>query len=740
MNKSDIYIHDAENYPNFFSNIFKKPEEKHLYIIVFFETKLSDETLFEIVEGFLKLGYTITLFESGIDFIRWFRSNSEWYVGYNSYGYDDPMIEWILNNYIRYARAGDLDGFLEALYAHGNRVIFAEDKRPYQKVSFNRFDTMRVSGLDRIFKPLKQAAANLKHEKIQDLPIKPGQVILQSEIPEILFYELNDVIITEKLLIGIPESQVSPTTPKTAHSGLMKAIQFREEMGEHFGLDILNYNKSQIGSKIAAKMYSEVSGRDFYDFKYEQTHRKYINYSDVIFDNVSFKTKQLQDFLVKLKGLVYEPNNKTKDYGDDFKFEFEFFKSTVVFAQGGIHGTSTKQKTFDPCEDSDYEDLDAASFYPFIYDLYEIYPEHLEGFTEFIRAIITLRLEYKHGGNKLYANGLKLAINRIYGGFSDIYGWLYDVKALLQTTINGQLFILMLAEELELSGIEVYYYNTDGITVKCPKNKRSELDRIWKEWEAKTRMELEADHFKKCFIRDVNNFVNIKTSGEVKVKGAYEYTGYIEKYGEFCLDGSFDKPIVAFAAVKYLVDGIPLSETIHNHRDIYDFCTANKTGKQFQNQKITSDGLNINVDILQQSIRFYVSNTGAKIFKVKAKTEAELEKLVRKSGKSKLNMYSFIDPNEDLEYLKIGEVDGKWVIVNEVGNLWGYEKSEYLSYNDVCKGYHLTLFNDFFDVEHFSEYNINYDYYISEAQKLIDAVKDVEDVKIKNKGTQLSLF
>ena len=96
---------------------------------------------------------------------------------------------------------------LSNLYSIAQWAIKQEGKGKwlYQKykydTSFKGIDLMRVSGLDRIFKPLKQAAANLRHNKIQDLPITPGSIIKENEIVDIIEYELNDVLITEKLLI-----------------------------------------------------------------------------------------------------------------------------------------------------------------------------------------------------------------------------------------------------------------------------------------------------------------------------------------------------------------------------------------------------------------------------------------------------------------------------------------------------------------------------------------------------------
>ena len=66
----------------------------------------------------------------------------------------------------------------------------------------------------------------------------------------------------------------------------------------------------------------------------------------------------------------------------------------------------------------------------------------------------------------LLALVLKIVINSVYGKLGFENGNLYDRLAVLKTTINGQLMMLMLVEELELHNIHVLSANTDGIVIK----------------------------------------------------------------------------------------------------------------------------------------------------------------------------------------------------------------------------------------------------------------------------------
>lgn len=83
-------------------------------------------------------------------------------------------------------------------------------------------------------------------------------------------------------------------------------------------------------------------------------------------------------------------------------------------------------------------------------------------------------------------------------------GDLCDRIAVLKVTINGQLMILMLCEELELNGIEVMSANTDGIVVKLHKRNKEKFEEIAANWKKITGLEADSEEYK-CYInRDIN--------------------------------------------------------------------------------------------------------------------------------------------------------------------------------------------------------------------------------------------
>ena len=146
--------------------------------------------------------------------------------------------------------------------------------------------------------------------------------------------------------------------------------------------------------------------------------------------------------------------------------------------------------------------------------VYKIAPEHLiqSVFVKLITWLKDTRIEAKHAKgdingipHELVALVLKIVINSIYGKLGSKYGDLYDRLAVLKVTINGQLFILMLCEQLELNNIEVVSANTDGIVVKLYKKHLNDFNRITKEWETYTGLSADSENYLYYINSDINN-------------------------------------------------------------------------------------------------------------------------------------------------------------------------------------------------------------------------------------------
>jgi len=140
---------------------------------------------------------------------------------------------------------------------------------------------------------------------------------------------------------------------------------------------------------------------------------------------------------------------------------------------------------------------------------------------------------------------------------------------LIQTTVTGQLSLLMLIEWHELYGIPVISANTDGIVIDCPRDKLQVSEYLIAEWQRRTGLEMETDDYVALYARDVNNYFAIKTPDDVKRKGEYAKAGLAEKKNP-------DVEICADAVAEFLAKGVPVEYTIAACRDIRKFVTIQK--------------------------------------------------------------------------------------------------------------------------------------------------------------------
>jgi hypothetical protein len=331
--------------------------------------------------------------------------------------------------------------------------------------------------------------------------------------------------------------------------------------------------------------------------------RKDVKAKHCIADYVAFQTPELQQFLKHVKKQVFTMT-------DDFKESLEFYGNTYTFAKGGLH-TENKPKIFEADEENIIVDWDVSSYYPAIIINNGRYPQHLgPSFLRGYRQMFNKRLELKPLAKKDkkikgIVGALKLAVNSVYGKSSDMQNWIYDRQLTMFTTITGELSLLMLIEAYELAGIHVISANTDGVTImvnKCYIDKMNEINKWWMEL---TSYELERTDYQKIIFSTVNDYLAIKTDGEIKKKGDF--------LTDFELHKNKSARIVPIALEHYYVNDVPVADTIRNHTNIFDFCLRQKASKDFHYEGLKEGGKTI----YNKLIRYYVSNTGEKLLKVK---------------------------------------------------------------------------------------------------------------------------
>lgn len=613
---NNFWIYDIETYKNYFGVIFKNVQTKELREFIVYEDRNDIEKLTEFITDHRK-----------------------WLIGYNNFWFDNQLLKYIVDvigdvDYIFGDFKYSSDEICQMIYNLAIKIITTEYGGHKYNLPFHSIDLMRTGNL--LNKSLKLVAVNIKWHKIQDLPIPTTSAIKDHNLQLLHDYNLNDVEITEAL-----------------YHKLIPQLKLRGEVSKMYNVNVLSEPDSGIANRLLEKIYSELTNKDFKEFRRLRTEREIIHFKNVIFNDIVFHTKELQALLYEIKQHTYYKNQK-------------WFNKSIIFdgvkyqlGIGGLH-TDDKGDIFEEDNENYLIDCDISSMYPSIIINQALCPAHLDGaFIQKYKEIRDNRLKAKREGREVEADTMKIVLNSVYGKTKFEHHWLYDPLVALQVTMNGQLYLLMLIEDLVRNKFQVISSNTDGIVTIVPKKRIHEYKIICADWCKYTGLDLEYTNYKKYIRKDVNNYIAVKTDGSIKEKGDF----IIEKP----LVKGFDKPIISIALRKYFIEGVPVAHTIREHRDIYDFCIAQKTDKKFVNefhQLINGRPL---VKTMQKSNRYYISTDGGSLYKVD-----------RGEGK----------------------------IIN------------------YCAGKRITIFNDFVEHSNFDKYNIDYSYYISEAHKIIDQIQN----------------
>jgi len=419
----------------------------------------------------------------------------------------------------------------------------------------------------------------------------------QEEIDVTMNYCINDVMATYEFF--------KVTTGDTEHP-LYKGndqLQLRLDIQEEFDINCINYSDSKIGDEMIKKYYCEEKKITYANLPRTGFFRKKIIVSNCSPKYVKFQTNQLIEFKKYIDSLVLAIN-------DDFKESINFYGNTYTFAKGGLH-TENKPEVFEADEQFEIIDWDVSSYYPAIIINNGRYPQHLnKDFLAGYKRMFERRLELKPQAknDKRIAGivgALKLAVNSVYGKSSDVQNWIYDRQLTMFTTITGELSLLMLIEAYELAGIHVISANTDGVTIRIEKTHLDKMNEINEWWQNLTKYELERTDYSKIIFSTVNDYLAVKTNGEVKKKGDF--------LTDFELHKNKSGRIIPIALEQYFINDTPVADTIINHSNIYDFAMRQKANRDFHFEG-RSKGRS---KVYNKLIRYYVSNDGEKLFKIK---------------------------------------------------------------------------------------------------------------------------
>lgn len=671
------WLYDIEVYPNICTFAFK-------------EAETNRKLLFEISKRRNDL-------DDFLEFCRESVRNEYRWVGFNNQNFDYVVVHWIL---LKASSAKSSREILKLtanqIYKYAMKVI--DSKRDGQfginikseDCIIKQLDLFKINHYDNKAKmtSLKLLEFNMRLDNISDLPFPVGKTLTSEEMDTLIEYNFSDVDATHIF-----------------YELNYDAIKFRSELTEKYGFDCTNLNDSNIGEQFFIRKIEAENPNAFYDYDIvsgkkikKQTKRPFVRIGDCLFDYLKFQTKEMQalhawfkkQVITETKGVFSdieehdlgelanycelvtkevkfktEPTEQDKEeflkahpmgwfevrelkametlkdengnpvkesYVDDkgktkervVKVPKKAFYGCyrladtlnvvlggmrIDYGVGGLHGAV--QGHHKKTADKRIKSWDVASMYPNIAIANRVYPEHLdETFCDSYEDFYNERKKFPKGTGENLA--IKLGLNCVYGKSNSEFSCFYDTAYTMKITVNGQLTLSMLLERLIIDcNVKPLMANTDGFEVLIDNDQIEKADSIVARWEKYVGLQMEAVEYSDMFIRDVNSYLAVYVDGSIKQKGAYEYKPFLSK--DLGMMHKNHSAIIIPMAVEHELMGKGSAEDfIRSHKDKFDFMLRTKVPR---NSKLVLeiDG----EDIEQQNIcRYYVSEEGGYLTKI----------------------------------------------------------------------------------------------------------------------------
>lgn len=580
---------------------------------------------------------------------RQLKSITDWYtlVGYNNHNYDDPLTQMLLTK--KNVTNKELFEMSQTLvknsYNRSDEERKAINRYKYNK-EFDSIDFMTMLASSKLRVSLKHLQVKIKWPKVLDFEVNWNEELPEDRFDECISYCFNDVSSLKAVVLS-----------------KSKDLDLRDKIQAKYGMDFRSMDGVKIAETMLCTHIAKGLGVDLKEFMFKENERvESVFLGAIINDFIQFETQPFKDVLAYFKRKTVYPKDKEEDNKKQLDYRLVHEGVPFDFGLGGIHAWSNGQ-ILEPAEDEFLIMPDFSGFYPSQVVQLEYPHKYDPYFREMYVQSYYDKIEGKRIGDKLMETLNKLIGNSSFGKFLSYYSPLYSPDLAYRITVNGQLMALMLIERLSLAGFKVVGANTDAVEVYVKKTRYDEYLAVCNEFCALTKMSLDHDKFVKIYRKSCNHYIGIKANPDgtpqidengrfkVKLKGDFEQESDL-------LKGA--KPtIIKIAIFEELVYGTPISKTVREHTDIYDFCMSSRIGGEF---KTVHAG-----NTLQKTNRYY-------------------------AGKGPDSSYIY----------KVKKADN--------------------SEQHILKESKVIIFNDYVE-KPMSEYNINYAYYINEAQKIVDQIK-----------------
>ena len=589
IRNSVVIVYDIEIFPNVFHCTCKDTETNKLY---FFEISNRKNQLTELV-----------------DFFFFKNIGDKMFCGYNNKHYDDVIINYLIDFYYKMDSLSYLK-ICNSLFNLSSTIVTSEEgdtskfKRWKYAKYFYSMDLLTMLFSSKLRVGLKEMQVTMHYKNVEEYSGDFSQFLPDSEIDNMIEYNINDVESTTELLNRLKDD-----------------VQLRLFIEKEYGIDALSMDSVKFGETLLLKKYCEETGLSEQYVKTLRSPMDYIPLKDVILPFISYKNPKLQDVLKDMKSqIVYSKERKG--------YEKKFVLSNVRYSVGvgGIHSLHTPQ-IFVPSDNEYIGHSDVASMYPSFIIKYKWIPRHLgKEFWQVYSQIYKERIEAKHSGQKLKNLALKLTLNSVTGKMQQETSWMYDPFSVFKIRINGQLILLMLVDRLLELNCKIVQVNTDGVMYIAQKTQREAVQEAVSEVERLTQLTFESDDYEAFYQYAINDYFGVE-----KGYSQSHDPKLIEKKGMFITDPRLGKglapAIIPKAVINYFLTKQPTSEYIKSSKNIEDFLMYQRVDKKF---KVLHGDVPI-----QRINRFYASTNDYSLFKVDP--TGKVANMLTKSGVTILN-------------------------------------------------------------------------------------------------------
>ncbi len=563
-------------------------------------------------------------FEQLQSFLIECRDNESWHVSFNGLQFDAQISEFILREEFLFTYSGE--EIARYIYAKAQDVIQRSQRREWQQypeweLSIKQVDVFALAHWSNPSKmsSLKWIQCSINWYSVQDMPIHHTQEInTQEELDMVISYCQNDVSSTKRIMQLAKEQ-----------------INLRAQLTKEYGINLYSASEPKMSRDLLLHFLSKKMGVKKWDLKNVNTVRDRIDVEKLIVPYLNFERQEFKMLLNNFKTLVI---NGTQLRGA-FKYSVKYRGIKLSYGVGGLH-SEAKPGVFESKDGNIIITSDVSSYYPNLAIKNKWAPAHIpkEVFCEQYEGLYNERQKYPKGSAKNYV--LKILLNSVFGLSIEPNSFLSDSAFGVAITINGQLLLSMLLEMIceAIPEAQPLAANTDGVDIMIPEHQKGKYLEVCEKWEKITQLTLEHDQYAKLCSFDCNNFIAKTITGKTKCKGRFEFEPH-DKYELNVLHKNKSFLVIPKTIYEYFINGTAPEEYLATNRNIFDYCGFVRAKGAWQLTKFSTGKDGITTEVLQKTLRYYISKKGNKIIKINKNDKREISIEAGKAMCTVFNLY-----------------------------------------------------------------------------------------------------